>query len=73
MKENQDMNRQDLLEFLRNLEIGTRIPGAITGKTFTFGGLKVHSGRGNFPNVKGELMVKNKRVPGNKKLNIGGK
>jgi hypothetical protein len=57
VKKNRDMNRQDLLEFLRNLEIGTRIPGAITGKTFKFGGLKTHSGRGHFPHMKGELVV----------------
>jgi hypothetical protein len=57
MRKNRDMNREDLLDFLRDLEIGIRIPGAITGKTFKFGGLKVHSGRGNFPHMKGELMV----------------
>jgi hypothetical protein len=56
-KKNRDMNRQDLLKFLRELEPGTRIPGAITGKTFKFGGLKTHSGRGHFPHMKGELVV----------------
>lgn len=57
VKKNRDMNRQDLLAFLRDLEIGTRIPGAITGKTFVFGGIKAHSGRGKFPHMKGELVV----------------
>jgi hypothetical protein len=51
------MTKQELIEVLKKVKKGERIPGTIAGKFYTFKGIDKYSGKGRCPHFKGIEVV----------------
>jgi len=51
------MTKVQLMDSLKTLQIGQKIPGAISGKTYYFSGIQKYSGLGRFAHLNGQDVI----------------
>lgn len=51
------MTEDELLKTLNRLEIGKKIPGTVSGKKYTFAGIREYPGRGRYAHLKGTAVI----------------